>query len=507
MAGHWPLILLLALGGVALPLYREGLGVDGVSYLSIAEHYAAGRLDVAVNPYWSPLLSWLLVPFLAAGLEPLLATKLLALLVAAGALVATQALADALGVSRPVRNLLGAAAVPLLLHAALFRVFPDLLSAALLTGAMALLLNAGISRPVRTAFLAGTLGGAAYLAKAFALPAFLGGAAAATLIGLLAVRGAGERRRLAVAGALAVLGCLLVALPWAGLLTLRQGQPTIGTSGSYNFALMAPGSPGGRLDQPGLVPPPHPHAVSAFEDPSRMPAPSWSEAPPTAAAQRLLGNVDQNVRKTSHLVSDYVPVPFVLAIAGLILGWRAGGDALRRVCALAAVCAVYAGGLLLVVVEVRYLWFLALVGIALSGVAVAAAHAWPPLARATGVFALVLLLALPPLVSGLRPSLAPSPDMLMAEQLDGAVGEEVAADWSVEEPVPLCYRLGCRYHGHPAATTPEGIAAELRAAGIDTYLAQDAALPASAGLERRSDPRHRPVAYAVTDPAESGARQ
>ena len=33
---------------------------DGISYLQIADNYGAGNWQLAVNAYWSPLLSWLI---------------------------------------------------------------------------------------------------------------------------------------------------------------------------------------------------------------------------------------------------------------------------------------------------------------------------------------------------------------------------------------------------------------------------------------------------------------
>ncbi|EKQ52693.1 MAG: hypothetical protein B655_1649, partial [Methanobacterium sp. Maddingley MBC34] len=57
---------------------------DGISYIHIAQHYINGRFSYAVNGYWSPLYSWLLIPFLmfAQGkVEILFSIKLLSLLI------------------------------------------------------------------------------------------------------------------------------------------------------------------------------------------------------------------------------------------------------------------------------------------------------------------------------------------------------------------------------------------------------------------------------------------
>lgn len=64
------LVVLLAVPVVSMA-YRSRLSItniDGVSYMGIARQYAAGDLGDAVNAYWSPLVSWLMAPFVRAGL-------------------------------------------------------------------------------------------------------------------------------------------------------------------------------------------------------------------------------------------------------------------------------------------------------------------------------------------------------------------------------------------------------------------------------------------------------
>jgi hypothetical protein len=49
---------------------------DVVSYLRTAQHYLDGNMGLAVNGYWGPLFSWLLVPCLALGAAPLTAARI-----------------------------------------------------------------------------------------------------------------------------------------------------------------------------------------------------------------------------------------------------------------------------------------------------------------------------------------------------------------------------------------------------------------------------------------------
>jgi hypothetical protein len=75
------MLIYLIIGVCLLKYYRYRINPDGVSYISVAQKYAAGNFKQAVNGYWSPLFCWLLVPLLAIRIEPLLATKILNLLV------------------------------------------------------------------------------------------------------------------------------------------------------------------------------------------------------------------------------------------------------------------------------------------------------------------------------------------------------------------------------------------------------------------------------------------
>lgn len=54
----WALLLLL--GGLQAFVFADRLNPDGIAYLDIAAAYGRGDWDVAINPYWSPALSWML---------------------------------------------------------------------------------------------------------------------------------------------------------------------------------------------------------------------------------------------------------------------------------------------------------------------------------------------------------------------------------------------------------------------------------------------------------------
>ncbi len=73
---------------------------DAVSYLRVAQYYAQGRWDLAVNAYWGPLLSWLMIPFLSEADKGLSAARIVMALSAIIFLMASIRILFVLGLSR-----------------------------------------------------------------------------------------------------------------------------------------------------------------------------------------------------------------------------------------------------------------------------------------------------------------------------------------------------------------------------------------------------------------------
>src|SRR5690606_31800021 len=133
----WIAPTLVALAYLAFAIHhfaahRYQINPDGVGYISVAQKYLRGEWADAVNAYWSPLYSWLLVPLLAVGIEPLAATKVLGVGIGGLILFAMTRLLRLAGVRQDVRTIAALAAIPLVVDAAYDVITPDLLLAAAL---------------------------------------------------------------------------------------------------------------------------------------------------------------------------------------------------------------------------------------------------------------------------------------------------------------------------------------------------------------------------------------
>lgn len=202
---------------------RHGLDPDGVAYLDLGAAWLGGEWKAAWNPYWSPLYAWLLgiAEWLAApgpeGLAPTVHA------VNFGVFLFTwrafRFLLDRLTLIEPhwawrcaaygifIEALLG--------RITLARTTPDLLLAGLLFLAAGLALE-------RRGLALGCVLGAAYLAKAAALP----------LAPVFVLTASRERRFCGRA----VAGFALAAGWWIVGLSLAEGRLTYGDAGKLNYA-------------------------------------------------------------------------------------------------------------------------------------------------------------------------------------------------------------------------------------------------------------------------------
>jgi hypothetical protein len=160
----------------AVPAVRNFDLIDGdtVAYIRLARYLLAGHFWDAASSMWSPLLSWCMVPLLAVGLDSLHACRIVLLAWGAGFVLAFALLLERFS---PITRAWQVAAIllasALAAHWAISISQPDLMVATLLMVYFWCVLDSRLLHSRRRQLACGVLGGAAYLAKAYALPFFL----------------------------------------------------------------------------------------------------------------------------------------------------------------------------------------------------------------------------------------------------------------------------------------------------------------------------------------------
>jgi hypothetical protein len=205
---------------------------DAVSYLRIAEYYAQGRFDLAVNSCWGPLLSWLLVPAVLLKVDLPLAVRVVQVLSGFGFAASVALLTRRFTGGRGAA--LGFAAGALLaLPMIPDSITPDLTLAFFIALYIALMAPLVTGGSIAAALGAGVVAGLAFWTKHFALPFVV-----AHLLLTLALRAYLARKRLlqgSAARPILVVGSVFaaMALPWIAAMSIHDGKFTVSSAGPY----------------------------------------------------------------------------------------------------------------------------------------------------------------------------------------------------------------------------------------------------------------------------------
>jgi hypothetical protein len=305
----------LAALAIAAWVFRHALNPDAVAYLRIASYYAEGKTNLAISGYWSPLISWLLVPFLKLGVPPLASARIVM------GLSAVLFLWGCLRIFRQFQlppRLLGLGlwvSALVSIPWSVENITPDLLLAALVCFAFAGMVTPDWFRKPSVTLLGGALWGMAYLCKSIALPLGI-----LTSLGLACLwwrKEPGARFRIAAGLGLVWLGIGLVAIPWIGIISQHYGKFTVASSAGLNHSLVGPSvtRPLFLLDQ-GFHQP-EAGRVTIWEDPT-PPYPDWSPLASGSNALHQLRILARNVPIVVVMLTGVSLAFPILALAALL---------------------------------------------------------------------------------------------------------------------------------------------------------------------------------------------
>jgi len=317
----------LLLGILLLKYYQYAIGYsDGVSYISISHKYVSGDFSNAINGCWSPLFSWLLVPFLVIGLPTHIAVKVLSLIIGLLTLLGIRRLSYAFDMRNSVRVIVLFSMIPIILWCALVAVTPDLLVVCILVYYLSIIFSSDYSEKMSQGILCGVLGGLAYLSKSYAFYFF---ASHFLLFNFLHYLNSSSLRR----NILRNLVCgfvvfFIISSVWIGLISHKYGKLTLSTAVGYNNYLVGPESTPDPIKFPpwtrptpcrqGLLEPPNETAVSSWEDPSYFVLKSWSPLDSAASFKHQLKLIYTNVDQLINLYILFSPIAPVIIVAYLI---------------------------------------------------------------------------------------------------------------------------------------------------------------------------------------------
>ena len=355
------LLLYLFLAIILFSRYKYTIDTDGIAYISIAKHYLNVHISYAINGYWSPLYSWLLMPFISlwpGNTGNVMVMKVLAVILGLFTLNAVNLILGKLDFGIRQKTVILLALIPFMLYVTFSVVTPDLLVTCILLYYFSFLIDEKYRKLMSFGVITGFLGVLAFLAKSYCFYFFL---VHFVLVNLFFMKNFPKDRSVIKKNLLLGLSIFLVISGvWAGIISEKYGEVTLGTTGSYNHAIVGPESKGHGVSQ-GILTPPNEFAVSSWEDPSYIEVKKWSPLESSKAFTRQIMIILDNFWSLILISFINMFIPFFAIILALFLFFKSERKSIKNnLILLLGTMIIYSGGYLLIVILERYLWFVLL---------------------------------------------------------------------------------------------------------------------------------------------------
>ena len=272
------LIFLLAIyilaGLLLIPVYKNQINPDGISYINISYYLLEGRYIDAINAFWNPLYSIFLTPFLLF-FDKLSSTKVLSFVIGFFTLIGLRLLSNRYNLSKSLKDLLSLIIIPNLFYFAYSVVSADFLVLCFYIYYLYLVFEPTYYDKIGKAILIGLLGFFAYLARSYAFYFFIGHLSLISFTTFLRHASALIRKKIILSFVIGMTVFLILSSFWIGLVGLKYGKLSLGHEGGFVFASVAP-----DLKEPlfynGLVKPVKNLDTSIWDDPIFLKKKSWS---------------------------------------------------------------------------------------------------------------------------------------------------------------------------------------------------------------------------------------
>lgn len=351
-------ILYLACCLLLYPYYSYIFDDDGIGYMMVARRLAGGDWHNAVNGYWSPLHSWIVVPLIKSGMTEITAFRISNWIIGLLILVWVHRLSNKTGLSNQLKAILLMVCIPIAIHYAIYEVAADVLFCWLALVYTDIITEKDFFEKPRLNLLCGVVAALLYFSKAYAFPFFL--------LHFTLVQGwfyfttddPGKMKWLLRNMALGIGSFLLLSAPWIWTLYEKYDEFTFGYSGRLNQDVHLYSR---QLTSNALVyPPPYPDSPGSWEDPwfipmQRTPGEHFFRADILVKQVRLfLTNVIRALEAFGYLSCFTMAT---LLCMGIYLMLQKN----RVLFLFLLTCAVLPAGYLLVFIEPRYIWPVSLI--------------------------------------------------------------------------------------------------------------------------------------------------
>lgn len=269
-------LLYFVSGLLLLPSYQHQLNPDTISYINIARRYIVLDFKNAIDPYWGPLFSWMLIPLMVVHIEPTIAVKITQLLIGFLAIVGVKLLINQLRFRKHLQIWCLLTVAPLILYFAYSVGTPDLLGVTITLFYLSFVIDKNFFLGKKSGIFLGILGSLMYFSKSYFFFFFLLHFPLMSVLHLHGNRARKLKKSIATTVVYAFIAFSLLSGIWIIAVSMKLHTFSIGTAGEYNYRLVGPLSRGQPMHYQGFLSPPAGIATSAWDSPSDLILPSWN---------------------------------------------------------------------------------------------------------------------------------------------------------------------------------------------------------------------------------------
>lgn len=354
------IILYFTIGLIFIQNYIFIINTDGVSYIHIAHAYINGNFSYAINGYWSPLYSLLLIPFLVVWpsiVGSLISIKIFSLLIGCLTFFGVYLLVDKLNFSVKFKAVTFITLIPVILYFAFSKSTPDLLVLTIIIFYLNCLLGSEYINNLRMGLLTGFFGALAFLSKSYVFFFFLVHFSVVNLDYWLKFNK--NRKTISKNFILGLTVFLIISGVWVALISDKYDKLTIGTAGTFNYDVYGPESQGPPFYTEGLMKPYGKDAMSVWDDPSYLEVRNWSPLSSYKNFDYQIQIISNNLLDIFKIIGFFSILSIFIIILALFLTFKSSNKSSKNKLSLLSITIlIYSAGYCLILLEIRYLWFL-----------------------------------------------------------------------------------------------------------------------------------------------------
>jgi len=308
-------------GLVLLNYYQFQINSDGIYYISIAQKYLNLDFSNAINGYWSPLISFLLVPFLYLGFDGIIAAKILFLIIGGLTIIGVKQLSYKYKMDETIRFIVILSLIPITLFYSLSIITPDLISVCLLIYYFNIIFDPKYSNYGSKGIKCGILGSLAFLSKSYLFYFFILHFIGMNLLHVLTGINNNDRKNIKTNFFSGILIFFIFSSIWISLLSNKYESFTISTAGKYNYALQNPSLEAELpfINQGVFFDFPNETAITFREDISNIEITSWSPFSSISHFKHQIKTILKNIYNLIFLLNKFSLLSIAILIGYLFL--------------------------------------------------------------------------------------------------------------------------------------------------------------------------------------------